>query len=70
MTALGHITRGRKAFPLLQERFHTTKTLSGHPGRVVLGAAQTAQRQCWGKRNVHCARNCQLAPVSSGVTTL
>jgi hypothetical protein len=25
------------------------------------------QRQCVGKRNVHCARNCQLAPVSSGV---
>jgi hypothetical protein len=29
MTALGRITRGRKAFPLLQERFHTAKTQSG-----------------------------------------
>jgi hypothetical protein len=26
--------------------------------------------QCVGKRKVHCARSCQSAPVSSGVTTL
>src|SRR5262245_26062639 len=31
---------------------------------------QSSATQCVGKRNVHVARNCRLAPVSSGVTTL
>ena len=54
-----------------QVRGLMARIIADGPGMVRGSAAsEGAIAQCVGNRNVHCARNCQLAPVSSGVTTL